>query len=156
MEHKKISRWLLGAGGAAIIGAAFIFLVYLLGILQLRQHMSAYVLLLVLLGMCGLALAYGLALYEYMRICIRIGRNQSFCRENARGLGRIGRYLFLAAGIWLMAQGAALLPDVGPGSWWISFLLFAAASAAMGVLAWAMGKLLSRAVELKEENDLTV
>lgn len=156
MEHKKISWWLLGAGGAAIAGAGCIFLVYLLGIVQMRSFMPAYILLLILIGMCGLAALYGLALYEYMRICIRIGKNRSFCRENARGLSRISRYLFQAAGVWILAQGAALLPQVGPGSWWISFFLFAVASAAMGVLSWAMGKLLSRAVELQEENDLTV
>ena len=157
MEHRKISWWLLGAGGAAGIGMLFIFLSCLPNFIIWRHlFMPGYLLSLILIGMCSLALLYGLALYEYMRICIRIGRNQSFCRENARGLTRISRYLFLAAGVWLLAQGAALLPDVGPGGWWVSFFLFAVASGAMGVLSWAIGKLLSRAVQLQEENDLTV
>ena len=35
-------------------------------------------------------------------------------------------------------------------------LLAAVASFAMGMLAWALGRLLTRAVQYKEENDLTV
>ena len=157
MEHKRISWYLLGAGAAAGLGLLAIFLGFLPElILWRRLFMPGYVLGLILAAMCSLAILYGLALYEYMGICIRIGRNQSFCRNNARGLTRISRYLFLAAGVWLLGQGAALLPDVGPGSWWVSFLLCAVASGAMGVLSWAIGKLLSRAVQLQEENDLTV
>ena len=156
IEHKKISRCLLGAGIAAGIGGCTVFLIYLLGMIQNRFFFPAYLFWLIVAGMCGLALFYGLALWEYLCICVRIGNNQSFCRENARGLGRISLHLFLAAGVWLLAQGAALLPDVGPGGWWVSFFLFALASAAMGVLSWAIGKLLSRAVQLQEENDLTV
>ncbi|MBE5787674.1 MAG: DUF2975 domain-containing protein [Clostridiales bacterium] len=156
MEHKRIGRCLLGAGIAAGIGGAAVFFVYLAGVVQSSHLFPGYQFVLVLVGLCTLGLLYGLALSEYMRICIRIGKNQSFCAENARRLFRISWDLFLAAGVWLLAQGAVLLPNVGCGMWQIAFFLFAVASAAMGVLAWAIGKLLSRAVELQEENDLTV
>ena len=43
---------------------------------------------------------------------------------------------------------------VGPA--WVAMLLAAVASFAMGMLAWALGRLLTRAVQYKEENDLTV
>ena len=44
--------------------------------------------------------------------------------------------------------------NIGPS--YLIFLLAAMASFALGLLAWALGKLLARAVKLKEENDLTV
>lgn len=155
-EHKKLSRILLGAGLGAGLGGLMVFLLYLFALVQTWGMFLWYVSVLTGLGMCAAAMLYGLALMEYLHICLRIGEDRSFCRENAMGLCQISRYLLFAAGLWLLAQGAALLPGIGAGSWMIAFLLFALASAAMGVLAWAIGRLLARAVQIKEENDLTV
>lgn len=159
MEHKKISRYLLAAGAIAGVGAGLVFLAYLLGMIGwacTSSQTDALIACLAIVGMCVLALFYGLALREYMCICRRIGQNRSFCPENARGLHHIFRYLLAAAATWLAGEGASMLPGMSGGPWSIGFLLFAMASAAMGILAYALGQLLRRATQLQEENELTI
>ena len=109
-----------------------------------------------LAGMIALAILYGLALQEYFCICLRIGKNRSFCQENAKGLHRIFQFFLSAALLWLAAEFSAFLPGMAWGIWNIAFLLLAMASAAMGILAYALGKLLKRATQLQEENELTI
>ena len=89
-----------------------------------------------------------------MTICRRIGQGRSFCAENAAGLDRIGRLLLAAAGLWLLGEAGYAVADLGIAG--LYFPLLALASAALGVLAWALGGLLRHAVRLQEENDLTV
>lgn len=160
MKHKRISRYLLAAGAAAGTGAGLVFLVYLIGVIDwactATSQADLLIACLAVLGMCVLAAFYGLALREYMCICRRIGQNRSFCPENARGLQHIFRYLLAAAATWLAGEGAALLPGMSGGPWSIALLLFAMASAAMGILAYALGQLLCRATQLQEENELTI
>ena len=159
MEHKKLSRYLLAAGAIAGVGALGIFLVYLLGMLSVAWSPESpyrYLAFLAIAGMIAMAALYGLALKEYLCICLRIGKNRSFCLENAKGLHRIFQFLLAAALLWLGAEAAAFLPGMNGGLWNIAFLLFAMASAAMGILAYALGKLLKRATQLQEENELTI
>ena len=159
MEHKKLSYYLLAAGGIAGAGALGIFLVYLLGMISVAFNPAspyAYLSFAAIAGMCVLAVLYGLALKEYFCICLRIGKNRSFCPENAKGLHRIFQFLMAAALVWLAAELAAFLPGMSKGLWNMAFLLFAMASAAMGILAYALGKLLKRATQLQEENELTI
>lgn len=156
MDQKRIGFCLTGAGIAAGIGGAFVVIMYVFSVLGNRDLFPAGVLALIFVGMGLLVFLYGLALLEYLKITVRIGKSRSFCRENGKGLGWIARYLWLAAGLWIASLGAALLPSVGAGIWMWGFLLFALASTAMGGLSWGLGKLVDRAVQLQEENDLTV
>ena len=159
MEHKKLSRYLLAAGIIASAGAGGIFLIYLLGMISVAIDPAspyAYLAFAAMAGMIALAILYGLALQEYFCICLRIGKNRSFCQENAKGLHRIFQFFLSAALLWLAAEFSAFLPGMAWGIWNIAFLLFAMASAAMGILAYALGKLLKRATQLQEENELTI
>lgn len=159
MEHKKLSRYLLAAGIIAGAGAGGIFLIYLLAMISVAIDPAspyAYLAFAAMVGMIAMAILYGLALKEYFCICLRIGKNRSFCPENAKGLHRIFQFFLSAALLWLAAEFSAFLPGMAWGSWNIAFLLFAMASAAMGILAYALGKLLKRATQLQEENELTI
>ncbi len=159
MEHKKLSRYLLAAGIIAGAGAGGIFLIYLLAMISVAIDPAspyAYLAFAAMAGMIALAILYGLALQEYFCICLRIGKNRSFCQENAKGLHRIFQFLLSAALLWLAAEFSVFLPGMAWGIWNIAFLLFAMASAAMGILAYALGKLLKRATQLQEENELTI
>lgn len=160
MEQKRIARYLTAAGALAALVVAVIFFLYvpLLG----QQLKTVYPELRgffwpVLIGAWIIAGLYVAALADYFRICARIGQDRSFCRENAQGLLRIARMLFIAAGL-IVLDG--LLPcalgHVGNAAWLFFVLAAVIASGAMGVLAWGLGRLLTRAVALKEENDLTV
>lgn len=159
MEHRKLSMYLKMAGAIAGMGGG---LVFLYGVPMLAKNCRQAAPELAFLYWPGLIFAwclgllYTLALVHYIRICHRIGQNHSFCPENARDLFRIAALFFGAAIISLLGIGAWLVPawQLGPG--WLALLLVCMASAAVGVLAWALGKLLQRAAALQEENDLTV
>ena len=97
-----------------------------------------------------------LALGKFWGICTRIGRDNSFCRENARAMGHISILAFLAAGViagvdvWLyFVKLLGKIQAVGH-----FFLVFAACG--LGVVALALSRLIQNAALLKEENDLTI
>ena len=104
-----------------------------------------------------LALAPVVAALAYAyRIFTEIGRDNSFCRENALRLRIISR-LALADTVWCMAAMIALLilNVLHPGV----FLLMLAVivfGAAVAVAAAALSHLTLKAASLQDENDLTI
>ena len=160
MEHRKVSGLLIGAGTLATLGGAGLFLIYAPLVANECRDMYPELAFLFWPGLIYLwiiALFYCAAMAEYFRVCIRIGRDQSFCAENALALGKIALCMNTAGGLWILLSFLpGLLWGIAIGPVFLIFLLAAAASFALGILAWALGKLLSRAVKLKEENDLTV
>ncbi|MBR6187227.1 MAG: DUF2975 domain-containing protein [Clostridia bacterium] len=157
---KKESVWLLIAGAAAGIGVLFVAFVYVPAVAgECRETYPEYA----ALYWPGLASAWAIAglfllgLWEYFRVCFRIGRDRSFCMENVKSLRRITAYMAAMAGLFLMAIFApGLLFRLAIGPAWLMLLLCAMASAALALLAYGLSRLLRRAVEIKEENDLTV
>ncbi len=115
----------------------------------------AYLFIPALVFLWTLGLIYLAAMIDFFRVCRRIGQDRSFCPENAQSLSRIARFLIIAGAAWLAGIPGGLLMGVSGGIC-VPFLLAAAASAAMGMLAGGLARLLKRAVEMKEENDLTV
>lgn len=155
MEQKQISRFLLLAGWGAMAGLALVFLGFIpIALWEMRVWLGGWVTALGLAYALSIGALYFGALRLYMTICRRIGRGSSFCAENASGLDRIGRLLLAAAGLWLLGEAGYAVTDLGVA--WLYFPLLALASAALGVLAWGLGRLLRHAVRLQEENDLTV
>lgn len=157
MEHKKVSRLLILAGVVAGVGGmAILFLLIPLATTEIRNahpELSGWF-------WPGLVYAWAVgalclaALGEYLLISMRIGKNRSFCVENVRDLRLIAVLLLAAAGLLLV--GAVFVLAVGFGPVWLWLLLAAAACGAMAILAYALSRLLNRAVQLQEENDLTV
>ncbi|MBR1584985.1 MAG: DUF2975 domain-containing protein [Clostridia bacterium] len=160
MEHSKVSRCLIAAGALAALVLLIVFFLYipLLGV-GIREEYPQLQFMFWPVLICAWALAgvYLYALTEYFRICARIGQDRSFCQENARGLQRIARCMLIGSGI-ILAAGIlpCLILNVGNAGWAFCVLAATVASGALGVLAWGIGKLLARAVKLKEENDLTI
>ncbi len=155
MEHRRISRLLMLAGSIAVLGGVYLFFVLapLAGLHYREQYPEyAYLFIPALVFLWTLGLIYLAAMIDFFRVCRRIGQDRSFCPENAQSLSRIARLLYIAVAAWL---AGILLLGVSAGIV-LPFLLAAAASAAMGLLAGCLAKLLRRAVEMKEENDLTV
>lgn len=160
MEQSKVSWYLIGAGVLAALGGLFLLLAVgpaLANACRISYPEWAHLYWPGLIYLWIIGLVYAWAMAEYFRIVRRIGKDQSFCRENARGLARIALSMWIAGGLWIMGIWLPRMIwglPMGPA---VLYLLLAAmASAAMGVLAWGLGKLLHRAVVLKEENDLTV
>ena len=159
MEHRKVSRLLMLAGVIAVLGGGYLFFVDApMASLRYRELMPEYAYLFIpaLVFLWVIGLIYLAAMADYFRVCRRIGQDRSFCPENERSLSRIARLLIGAAAIWLLGIPLGLLLGLGIGVWTAVFALAAAASAAMGMLALGLSRLLKRATEMKEENDLTV
>ena len=99
------------------------------------------------------------ALWQAWKICMEIGRNNSFSMKNVRSLKRI-QWLMTAA-CALMAAGLALYlavhglhPDslLAPGL----IVLGVCISLVFALFAAALAELIRMGAELKDENDLTI
>ena len=95
-------------------------------------------------------------LWEFWKICVEIGRDNSFSQKNARSLFRICLLALTMAA--LLAAGVAALCLLGMGlpALLIAMLGFAAACALVALLANALSQLVRRAAAIKSENDLTI
>ena len=95
-------------------------------------------------------------LWEFWKICVEIGRDNSFSQKNARALFRICLLALTMAA--LLAAGVAALCLLGMGlpALLIAMLGFAAACALVALLANALAQLVRRAAAIKSENDLTI
>lgn len=159
MSHKTLSKLLLVAGVIACIGGAAVFFLYAPAmsiecslmypeLAWLSWPMLAYIWI--------IALMYIHAVFFYMRISWRLGKNRSFCTANAVDLKRIAVFLGIAAALWflLIFLPGAVSVDIGPA--FLLFLLASMATLAVAIVAYALSLLVRRATALQEENDLTI
>ena len=148
----------LAALAAALIGllAAFVFLPMLASALleEFPAYQKWYWPCLIY-GWAVLAPGF-VGLWEFWKICVEIGRDNSFSQKNARSLFRICLLALTMAA--LLAAGVAALCLLGMGlpALLIAMLGFAAACALVALLANALAQLVRRAAAIKRENDLTI
>ena len=160
MKLRTISLILMAAGALAVLGILFVFGVFVPLMADECRIMYPELSRLYWPGLiCAwlIGALYLLGLTGYFRVCVRITKGQSFCSGNVNSLRRIAGCMAAAGALWIAAAlgpGLVFHADVGP--LWIYLFLFAFASFALGLLAWGLGMLLQKAVDLKEENDLTV
>ena len=148
----------LAALAAALIGllAAFVFLPMLASALleEFPAYQKWYWPGLVY---CWIVLLPGFAgLWEFWKICVQIGRDDSFSQENARSLFRICLLALTMAALLAVGVAALCLLGMGLPALLIAMLGFAAACALVALLANALSQLVRRAAAIKSENDLTI
>ena len=148
----------LAALAAALIGllAAFVFLPMLAS--SLLEEFPAYQKwywpcliygwVVLLPGFAGL--------WEFWKICVEIGRDNSFSQKNARSLFRICLLALTMAALLAVGVAALCLLGMGLPALLIAMLGFAAACALVALLANALAQLVRRAAAIKSENDLTI
>ena len=148
----------LAALAAALIGllAAFVFLPILAS--ALLEEFPAYQKwywpcliygwVVLLPGFAGL--------WEFWKICVEIGRDNSFSQKNARSLFRICLLALTMAALLAVGVAALCLLGMGLPALLIAMLGFAAACALVALLANALAQLVRRAAAIKSENDLTI
>ena len=148
----------LAALAAALIGllAAFVFLPMLAS--ALLEEFPAYQKwywpcliygwVVLLPGFAGL--------WEFWKICVEIGRDNSFSQKNARSLFRICLLALTMAALLAVGVAALCLLGMGLPALLIAMLGFAAACALVALLANALSQLVRRAAAIKRENDLTI
>ena len=148
----------LAALAAALIGllAAFVFLPMLAS--ALLEEFPAYQ------KWYWPCLIYGwvvllpgfVGLWEFWKICMEIGRDNSFSQKNARSLFRICLLALTMAALLAVGVAALCLLGMGLPALLIAMLGFAAACALVALLANALAQLVRRAAAIKRENDLTI
>lgn len=85
-----------------------------------------------------------------------IGRDNSFCAENAKRLKNIGQ-MFLFEGIYIIAGAVVLVVmDLGHPGIIIPMLFFALLSLGATVICSALSHLTYKAYQMKCDNDLTI
>ena len=92
------------------------------------------------------AIPVAIALALFWRICTEIGRDNSFCRRNARWLsdtgycavGTVTIELLVGSPIWILGMGVCMV------------------GLAIALAAFLLSHLVLKAAELKDENDLTI
>lgn len=170
MTQKSISRFLIAAGAMAAVGILALSLIYAPNLAQsLRDYLiedttagadfAGKVRSLYWVGLGGVwlvSLIFLLALGEYFRVSLRIGKEQSFCPENVKSLQRIALFMAMNAVLWMAAIFLPSLFSVPVGPAWLMFLLISMANAALALLALGLSRLLARAVSIQQENELTV
>ena len=148
----------LAALAAALIGllAAFVFLPMLAS--ALLEEFPAYQKwywpcliygwVVLLPGFAGL--------WEFWKICVEIGRDNSFSQKNARALFRICLLALTMAALLVAGVATLCLLGMGLPALLIAMLGFGAACALVALLANALSQLVRRAAAIKSENDLTI
>ena len=148
----------LAALAAALIGllAAFVFLPMLASALleEFPAYQKWYWPCLIY-GWAVLAPGF-VGLWEFWKICVEIGRDNSFSQKNARSLFRICLLALTMAALLAVGVAALCLLGMGLPALLIAMLGFAAACALVALLANALAQLVRRAAAIKRENDLTI
>ena len=157
MNHKRLSGYLIAAGSLA--GAGGIYLFYIHEPLQLFRLLGGFSSSKCVLSVAGIALIgliYIIALVNYFKVCLNIGRNSSFCTANSHYLKRIGSMLWCAGCCWLLAIFILALLGMRLLFPYLVLGFAALASFCVGVVAFVLSQLVDRASRLQEENDLTI
>ena len=100
------------------------------------------------------AIPVAIALALFWRICTEIGRDNSFCRRNARWLSGIGFCALLDTGY--CAVGTVTIELLVGSPIWILGMGVCIVGLAIALAAFLLSHLVLKAAELKSENDLTI
>ena len=100
------------------------------------------------------ALPIAIALALFWMICTEIGRDNSFCRKNARLLTGIGFCALVDTGY--CAVGAVTLEFLVGSAVWLLGLGVCVVGLAIALAAFLLSHLVLKAADLKSENDLTI
>lgn len=121
-----------------------------------KIHISASHFIPFLMVLITMILCY-MVLYRFYCVCNEIGRDNSFSRENAGNFTRMKFQLLILGGIWAGYAVAGLILNEGR---YLTVVICAALLAVIfftiAAFAGALSKLIERAYEIREENDLTI
>ena len=95
-----------------------------------------------------------IALVLFWMICTEVGRDNSFCRKNARYLSGIGFCALLDTGY--CAVGTVTLEILVGSPVWLLGLMICTVGMAIALTAFLLSHLVLKAAGWKAENDLTV
>lgn len=159
MKQAEIARWLKGITlGIGIMGAVFFFFLVPMLAGQMRQNYpeAAFLYWPGLLYSFLIAAGCYAVLYQFWTVCLEIGNDRSFSKENASAFKRISGIAVVLAVVWFAGiVGLAVLRCIQFGI--LIFMVFAVfISFAVAICAAALSHLVYKAYELKQDNELTI
>ena len=158
MKQKELSVWLRAVviiGWCACAMLAFFVGPWIARDLSLEPEFAYLAMPCLAVFWIGLAVA-AIALWFAWRIFGEIGRDNSFCPENARRLRTISRLALADTVLCLLSMGALMLLHAMHPGVFLLMLLIAAVGGGFTVAAAALSHLTSKASALQDENDLTI
>lgn len=96
------------------------------------------------------------ALWHFWKICRQIGRDHSFCMENAASLRWIAMLAVLVGGLLILGGGALILVEMDSPLLIAGISLAALAAWVVALMAYSLSHLVKKAAHLQNENDLTI
>jgi len=107
-------------------------------------------------GVWIIALLCYIALYCFWKICVQIGKENSFCRENAFAMKTIGILAIVASVTVLFGDIVLSTLSLLNGAMIVFSFFVIFVGCGIAVICFALSQLIKNATEIKEENDLTV
>lgn len=97
-----------------------------------------------------------MALFEAWQIFSNIGKNRSFIRENVHRLKKITKLSIAEVLLYFLAAVILLMVDLVSFNVFVAIFIILFASMFVSVCASVLSHLVSKAVELQDESDLTI
>lgn len=159
MSQKEVSRWLKGLTIAiGLMGVLFFFVVmpYMAQDMADTYPEVSYLMWPGMIYGWGIGVICYAILYQFWKVCVEIGRDNSFSAENARAFVMISRLSIVAALVWFV--GIVVLALVGclGAAFGFLMILIAFIFIVVAILAAALSHLIYKSYELKQEQDLTI
>lgn len=159
MGQREVSKWLKGITIlAGLAGFLFFFLVMpvMAEDIAAAYPEAAYLMWPGIFYGWGIGVVCYAILYQFWKVCVEIGRDNSFSAENARSFVVISRLALLLAAVWFgglvfLAVTRCLAPAFGIFMILVTFICIVVA-----VLAAALSHLIYKSYELRRENELTI
>ena len=151
MSQKQVAGWLKGIT-LSIAGMGLLF--FGLVVPYLAWDMAV--------TYPGILYGWGIAvfcyaiLYQFWKVCVQIGRDNSFSGENARSFVVISRLAFVLAVVWFAGiLFLAAKRALGP-AFLIFMILLIFINVVIAVLAAALSHLIYKSYEMKQDAELTI
>ena len=159
MQQMEVSKWLKGITIAiAVIGLLFFTLVMPVMAEECAASYPALAFLYwpgIVFGGVTAVFCYAI-LYQFWKVCVQIGKDNSFSYENAKAFKNMSRLLIVLAELWFFALLILAVKH------WLNFeigmkiIVIIFLWTAIAVLTAALSHLVWKAYEMKQENELTI
>lgn len=159
MKQTEVAKWLKGITAViALMGAVFFFFLMPVMADEMRTGYPEVSFLYwpgMIYGWVIAVFCYAI-LFQFWKVCVQIGRDNSFSEENAQAFVKISRLALWMGGFWFLGMFVLVMNRwMNPG---IGILMITATllSVILAILAAALSHLILKAYELKRENELTI
>lgn len=150
---------IMGLGFFTLMGVNTYKAYFIMNGLEIPQgyiHISASHFIPFLVVIVTMVLCY-VVLYIFYRVCCEIEHENSFSAENVRNFVSMRNLLLVLAALWTVCLVMYLiLAEKILFAYLSKYLMYALAFLAIAAFADALSKLIERARQIREENDLTI